>query len=148
MKYSEFRKLINDKGLEISDGGSVLVTCPNTDRVYMMIDKDNTHKLTTSFSKFSELSVCDKQILLDWAIKLASTPIEEREDERRYRLAIPFIDENGGYLNKEKQSGNLAVYTSVETSKYKTIFTESEIEELKREHNLDSFVMEEVLEDE
>lgn len=145
MKYSEFRKLINDKGLEIFDGGSVLVTCPNTDRVYMMIDKDNTHKLTTSFSKFSELSVCDRQILLDWAIKLASTPLDEREDEKKYYLKLDStIITNLSYLYFSEYDGEFEISSENEYESYKTAFTETEITELEEKHDLSMFVKEEV----
>lgn len=151
MKYSTFTKLVEGVGLKVSvhDDG-LTVYDPETGNTMLSIDKESTFTFSTNYREFEKLSDHDKQIFLDWAIKLASTPIADRENEKRYRLKlnIPFVEQIAIYLNKRTRESGFLLSNKTENSFHQTIFTESEVKELKQKHNLDSFIMEEVNEDE
>jgi len=89
----------------------------------------------------------DKKKLLALACELAITPLDEREDEEKYRLKIPLMGDSG-YLNIENTTGRYYITNRSETARFRTVFTRSELNELKTEHDLGSFVMEEVKDDE
>ena len=84
-----------------------------------------------------------KKELFDLLVEYSSTPIKEREEEKKYYLKHKFIRfrEGSDYLNYKTKSKNYVLNSSTDTAKYKTKFTEQEIEELKEKFNtsLDDF---------
>ena len=65
----------------------------------------------------------------------AATPIKEREDEKRYRVNI-IKDFEYGYLNRSNWDKLFEFDNEDDTKHLQTIFTESEIEEMKRNPSL------------
>ncbi|WP_137598194.1 hypothetical protein [Paucilactobacillus kaifaensis] len=66
----------------------------------------------------------------------AATPIDERKDEKRYRVHVIRKDFEWGYLNWNDDDKLFEFNNEADTRVMKTIFTESEIEELKRNPDL------------
>ena len=147
MKYSEFESDIEAMGYSISlDLDNLYVR--GGERVYLLsVGSHSAYTINSDYEHFRNLEDSKKERLLDLAWRLANTPLEERDDEKKYRLRLPFIKNGMGYLN-EFQSGDIFIGDKHQAHKHKTIFTDSEIEALKAKHNLDSFVMEMVKDDE
>ena len=145
MRYSEFKRDVEKLDLEVmSNQRYIDVAIDKT--VFLEISKENQYTMNADFWGFQFLASEVKRELFKIATELASTPLDEREDEKKYRLRLPFCEDNYSYLN---QSGNRFYVADNELlSSAKATFTKSEIEELKEKHNLDSFVLEEVKEDE
>ena len=147
MKYSEFKREIEAVGFNTKTINNRIEVWDNYGErllyVYMIYD----FSVCTDSPKFDELDEEIKKELFYLAVELASTPLDEREDERKYRLRIPFMNDMG-YLNIEEAEGIYYLSTKEESDLFRTKFTESEIAELKAKHNLDSFVLEEVKENE
>lgn len=146
MKYSEFKRDVEAMGFKIGICGGYIDVLDEYDEPLLSVGTEYDFSICTDYSKFDELDKDNKKELFYLAVELASTPLEEREDEKRYRLRLPFAIESGGYLNNCYDKFLISSKTS--TSDCKTVFTESEITELKQKYNLDSFVLEEVKEDE
>lgn len=147
MKYSEFKQLVKDEGFKTKETQEFLYILNEEELPVTTIGLTERYTLDNSFDGFGCLGVYDKKRLFNLAVELASTPLDEREDEKRYRLRLPFI-KSYGYLNLDKINGVYELSGEKQVNNYQTIFTESEVEELKQNYNLDSFVMEEVKEDE
>lgn len=146
MKYSEFMRRIERQGLKPIDLGDYIEIRNNSDDVLFCVEKKSVYVIDLDYDMFREQDTYFKRTLFNLAVELASTPPDEREDKKRYRLKLPFAIESVSYLNIS--SDGIFISSVTDGIDCKTIFTESEIEELKRKHNLDSFVLEEVKEDE
>ena len=147
MKYSKFTQNIKGLGYRTVDKGDSLYIATVGDSRLIAIDKTKVCSVDSTYGLFdSTLPNGDKEKLLTLAVELAITPLKDREDEKRYRLRLPFAIESDSYLNVCDEG--FFVSSKDGTFGDKTVFTESEVSELKQNHNLDSFVMEEVKEDE
>ena len=145
MRYSKFKREVEKLDLEVmSNQRYIDVAIDKT--VFLEISKENQYTMNADFWGFQFLASEIKRELFRLATELASTPLDEREDEKRYRLKLPFAMKYDSYLNL--CSDGFFVSSKDNSNDCKTIFTESEIEELKRKYNLDSFVLGEVLENE
>lgn len=147
MKYSAFKKEMERKGLTITLTDDGYLYIKNNKATIGRISLRKTGSLSTDFRSFNHFGSGLKNMLLQSFVELSMTPLDEREDEKRYRLRLPFVKNGMGYLN-EFQSGDIFVGDKHQAHKHKAIFTDSEIEALKAKHNLDSFVMEMVKDDE
>ena len=97
---------------------------------------------------FSILPTETKKQLFNLLVEYSSTPREERREEEKYYLKhkLVKIGEDNTYLNYKTESKNYVLDSNIETEKYKTKFTEQEIEEIKQKFNtsLDDFEIIEV----
>ena len=134
MKYSEFKAEVEKMGWCISGNKYEVYVLNHGGGKLMVINKTDTHALDPSHISYVILTHEDKSALLDLSVKLAKTPLAEREEEKRYYLrnASPLLRGSGrGYLAKNKDT--LEYYAlSLKCSEefYQTIFTESEIAEM------------------
>ena len=148
MKYSEFIREVEAIGLNIGICGGYIDVLDEHDEPLLNVGTEYDFSICTDYSSFDELDKDDKKELFNLAAELASTPLKDREDEKRYRLRLPFVEENISYLSLIVEGSYYTITSKINNSRYKSIFTESEITELKQKYNLDSFVIEEVKEDE
>ena len=134
MKYSEFKAEVEKLGWCISGNNYEVHVINHGGGKLMVIDKTDTHMLDPNHISYVTLTHEDKSVLLDLSVKLAKTPLAEREEEKRYYLrnVSPLLRGSGrGYLAKNKDT--LEYYAlSLKCSEefYQTIFTESEIAEM------------------
>ena len=104
MKYSEFKREIESMGLiTITQKGFVEVL-DKYGEMLLSVDMEYNFSICTDYFKFDKLDKEIKKKLFNLAVELASTPLDEREDEKRYRLRLPFI-KSLGYLNLDKING-------------------------------------------
>src|SRR5690625_692009 len=148
MKYAGFREEIEKLGYQVDNNLSHnIFVVTSGGKVILSVSKKGAYIINSNHKSFIDLEDLEKERLLGLAWQLASTPIDKRKDEKGYRLKLPFI-KSYGYLNLDEIDGVYELSTEVQANNYQTIFAESEVEELKQNYNLDSFVMEEVKEDE
>ena len=134
MKYSEFKAEVEKLYWCVTGNKYEVHVLNHGGGKLMVIDKTDTHMLDPNHISYVTLTHEDKSVLLDLSVKLAKTPLAEREEEKRYYLrnASPLLRGNGrGYLAKNKDT--LEYYAlSLKCSEefYQTIFTESEIAQM------------------
>lgn len=147
MKYSEFERKINSMGFEViesSHSPSILVA--NSDGMLVaLVSKINEFVVSSFFDEFGLLERYQKKDLVDLCYQLASTPLEDREDEKKYYLRLDStIIADLSYLNLSEEDGNFELSNKNDFRDYKVTFTETEITELEEKHDLSMFVKEEV----
>ena len=134
MKYSEFKTEVEKLDWCVTGNKYEVHVLNHGGGKLMVIDKTDTHMLDPNHISYVTLTHEDKSVLLDLSVKLAKTPLAEREEEKRYYLrnVSPLLRGSGrGYLAKNKDT--LEYYAlSLKCSEefYQTIFTESEIAEM------------------
>lgn len=141
MKTSEFKEWCESDGYNVSNNDDE-ITVAKFSRKLITIEKDDVLRITTSYHG-ADMS-CHED-LFNKAVEYAKTPIEEREEEKKFYLIAYWLTgdhENTRYLNvSETEAGEMKIGFSTKEQflRFKTEFTEKEIEELgKRKVPVDS----------
>ena len=137
MKYSEFNKKMSGRNLEVKETGEKIAVYNKNGGAVVFISKYSMYSLDTRFNGFENLTEKEKNYVLYNANELAITPLEKREEEKRYRLKfVGHVDDGYEYLyilNGQRAMDIIGLATT---------FTESELEHM----NETGFVREEVTE--
>lgn len=89
----------------------------------------NKFEISTGYGNFKKLPSFAQELLLDLLYQYARTPLEEREEQKKYKLKHKLVKENG-YLNYVENNKELTFSTSEERGSFKTSFTIQEWEVL------------------
>lgn len=130
MKTKEFIKRVKELGYNCFTNGSYIfinkgypwIATIALDRMYYM-------ELWTNDNKLGEL-----------CMEYARTPIEEREEEKRYYLIkkeLKFYEGVYKYLNLYIEKNTFTLLDESEIENYKTQFTQKEIDKIKEEQHTD-----------
>ena len=143
MKITEFKQAIkdigfhNDKNLEVTDNNHEFYIESDTE-IITTINKSGKCLIATNYQKFFELEEGLRQTLFDVIFKFASTPIEERQEEKKYYLKHRFLDsQQTDYLNFSREIGLFKLSTMEHYDNKQTQFTQKEIDEIKEKCNTD-----------
>ena len=136
MRYSEFKREVEKLGWFVSGNKYEVHVINEGGGKLMVIDKTDTHMLDPNHISYVTLTHEGKSVLLDLSVKLAKTPLAEREEEKRYwlqRIEPPRLGERDPrYLFYTRVGGYYDIGTTKSewSNVIKTIFTESEIAEM------------------
>ena len=133
MKYSEFKAEVEKLYWCVTGNKYEVHVLNHGGGKLMVIDKTDTHMLDPNHISYVTLTHEDKSVLLDLSVKLAKTPLAEREEEKRYylRLATKIdVYEDRRYLNMDIPNEKYTLSENKDDAYYKAIFTESEIAEM------------------
>ena len=133
MKYSEFREYLKGTDFELIED-DVLIQV-NTDGLGCVKIAKNTHRQIILPFAVEEPEQFE---LIRNALELAETPLDEREEEKKYYLKHKFINNNNGldYINLSI-SEEVMLNNRHEDQIFKTKFTKAEIEKLKEKFDTD-----------
>jgi hypothetical protein len=141
MKYSEFRRLAKDMNYNLGETKwEIRVRKKDTNRLIAHVAKDKRFIFLT-YAPFKDLNQSEQEELFHLLTELSSTPPEEREEEKRYRLIVD-IPQLKPYKYLINYQGEWILSNGIECSYGQTIFTESELCNI----NEKGFVREEVTE--
>ena len=137
MKYSEFKREVENLGCEVYDRGHSLFIKRNTYTI-LTVNKNKEFEFDNEWNKWSGIGEI-KSPLFDLAYRLAKTPLAEREEEKKYwlqKIPVPLLDKEGEKKWLWKYTGTVPSNmfgvdtTKIDSELYKTIFTESEINQM------------------
>ena len=121
MKTSEFIRRVEELGYEAVDNFDEMRVCRDY-RIFARLSKSKVNKLDT----LREVDI--PYGLFDVLVSYASTPIEEREDVKKYYLYNPVQND---YFNYHKIDKYYVWFDSIQTVGVQTQFTEEEIKNHK-----------------
>lgn len=151
MKTKEFIEKVEKMGFDIAyyknpfsnvkSSDCDLITIYHEDRILVKVWTNCRYAISTISDGHSEyLYGYDVQELYKLCFEYTSTPVEDREEEKKYYLRHKWLNnKNTNYLhlNEENNFYDLSVYKSLEAWKAQLQFTEKEIEEIKEKFNTD-----------
>lgn len=111
MKNSEFKQAIRDIGvkydidLEVTEDNFVIHIMHGIIRI-ATVSKLATYIIDTSYGFFRDIEEESRRDLLYVMYKFASTPIDEREDEKRYIIPLPHLITSDGEQQYLTHSGS------------------------------------------
>lgn len=134
MKFSELKNRVEDLGFHAYRTDFSTVISNKLDTIYII---DN--KILGIISSYGDAVYVEQDDLLKLqklAYKYSRTPIDEREDEPKFRVKmLPEIVNCYAYLNQSKRSKNIFLDDSDENDYVQTIFTNSEYEKLQQKYS-------------
>lgn len=152
MTYNEFGELVTKMGYQAwLNFEAYAQVADESGATVAVVHKKQYKVLSLDWITFKRLTDEERDLLADAYWKLASTPLKDREEPKKYYLKVcpkysPFFDSPYEYLNINRDN-EMVVSTKHETSLYKTIFTEEEINELAKEYDLSLFEKVEVIDE-
>lgn len=141
MRTKEFIKKVKELGFRVQELNNIINVCNYEERVYLVtIDKHNQFMLDNRCKGYMDLGDYDKSELLKLCYEYAKTPIEEREEPKKYFLKHKWMGhEKLKYLELDKQNDEWYLGHKYDTifCTAKNEFTQKEIEEIKEKYNTD-----------
>lgn len=141
MKTREFIKAVEELGYLVDNGYGYWQIWSAKNPILAAVNKIDLFRISTDFVAWCNIPDEDKSKLLDLIVEFAKTPIEDREEEKRFYLRhkwIKIIGHNSKtFLNYHNEEDKFYLYTIDESSYVKTQFTEKEIEEIKKKFDTD-----------
>lgn len=135
MYYSDAEKQIkalSDKyNISMEDGDFNILYNGKTYAIYVSYNYEYGLHVGNVLS-FSKLSFSNKLYMI--LAELASTPLDERVEEKKYYVKI--FDGELGYLNIDISTGDITAGSMCETEFLKTKFTNKAIEQLKQRDDI------------
>ncbi len=128
MKTSEFIKYFEDENITIKTSSYKDIRAEINGGFLFAISRNNT--ITTAYNNFGNLPFLKQQEYYKVIFEYLMTPIEEREEEKKYYLRQMGIKEPHNILNFKKQTQNYKVSTDDRFFGYKTQFTQKEIDNM------------------
>ena len=147
MKTKEFIKRVKSLGFEAKDeygrkGELVEIMIGDSEEDFVVIWPKFTFAISTIEHGFVDLKdPLPLEELYKLCFEYASTPVKDREKEKKFYLRHRYLVQAGDYttafLNYDIDNDRLYVYTKVQTYSVKTQFTINEIEDIKKKLDTD-----------
>ena len=151
MKTKEFIRKVEEMGFDAEERGNEVYLYGRVSNCYAKISKEFKYTINTFYHEFMFLNEGDRGLLFDLIVEYISTPVDEREEEKKFYLKHRWLDgENeANYLNFEISGFYYSLDSKPEVSWAKTKFTLKEIEEIKEKFDTDltDFELVEVVDD-
>lgn len=130
MKYSDFEKKVKELGYyyEKSDSYHIVKNSQGFQLAY--VSRFVQYSMGTAEHSFKHLDSIVSRNIIEICYNLASTPLEEREEERRFKLKMEGLSEGYNYFTSNNIDRILCFDTQYNNSGVKTVFTENEITHL------------------
>lgn len=137
MKTKEFVEKVEKLGYNIEiDWPTIYIKCDGC--ILARVDKARAYTIDTK----AAFEVKNAEELFDLCVKYAKTPIEDREEKKKYYLKLKrenreFYESLSAYLTLGKRDNTFSLDVGVETAGLKCKFTQKEIDEIKKKFNTD-----------
>ena len=129
MKYSEFKKLMEDKGFYVDNNIYDVLVYDKDELTISTVSKSETLSLCTDYVYFKELGEDLRRYIAQAAMELACTELKDREEDEKYYLRQKGIG-SWSFLNFHIYLQEYIVAGKKDDYTYKTQFTQSEIERM------------------
>lgn len=136
MKTKEFIKRVNELGYYVEIDSDTVIKCDGC--TLARINERRPYKMNAN----AMVEVKDAKELFDLCAEYAKTPIEDREEKKKYHLYLKnknreFYESIYSYLTLHKKDNTFSLDVGVETAGLTAQFTQKEIDEIKEKFNTD-----------
>lgn len=127
MKTSEFIKYFEGEGFTVKYLNEVFKVHDRHNKTVLILEKE---MVNTRFIDFLTMPEEVKQEINIIIFEYLMTPIEEREEEKKYYLKQKGVEDNHAFLNYNRFDDRYFTNNKKEHGQYITQFTQSEIDNL------------------
>lgn len=130
----ELKREIKNLGFNTREDYRLMEVTSSVGDTLAKISKVQTHALNVLYPEFIIRTIPDVQEnLYNLLDRYARTPIEKREEEKKYRLRLDVnnkIENNWQILGKNREDGAYHIGLGRGSDKWQTTFTQAEIDEM------------------
>lgn len=128
MKTSEFLQKVQDLGYLVKHYEFyIYINNYNSELVAVVATHEYAH-MSVNYEGYELLDNDDREDLFNLIVEYATTPVQDRKDERKYFLMLPSpMDKDIGYLNYDKELNQYIFADNDQDKTYQTQFTREEI---------------------
>ncbi|MDQ7113920.1 hypothetical protein [Staphylococcus simulans] len=145
MKTKEFIKRVEDMGFEVHTEKNMTYVNKNLENL-SYIDEEYTNTINTVLRTFARLEDKKREKLFKAIVEYASTPPEERKEEKKYYIKHKYLRKHNAYLNYDKSLQEWTFHTKSNAVNLKTQFTLAELPEWVHETIEDGYLVKEEVE--
>lgn len=131
MKTKTFLEKVRELGFKIEECDLDIDVINGTSEYLCSVSKTFRFVLDTDWTAFEGAEEATREDLYKLAVEYAHTPLEEREEEKKYQISlinnVVEYNSRGSYLNLRVDTGQYMMSASKETSEFQTQFTQKEI---------------------
>lgn len=121
-----FEEISNEYRGEISLGNAIIAFLRRDEPIATVKIKE-VGKFTTMYPMFNMLDINNQKKIVELLTEYAFTPLDEREEEKKYYIVIEHIAYTCSFLNFNIKKLHCTFGDKSENSIYKTQFTKTEI---------------------
>lgn len=141
MRTKEFIKRVEELGFWVEELNNIINVCEDKAGFYLVtIDKNYQYILNNMGNRYKNLDDYKKRDLLKVCYEYATTPVEEREQEKKFYLRHRWMKGSSkitNYLNLIISTDDMLLSSEQQDESVKTQFTMEEIEEIKEKYKTD-----------
>lgn len=144
MKTKDFIRRVEELGFDAEERGNEVYLYGRVPDGYAKISKKFKYTINTFYHDFIYLNEGDRGLLFDLIVEYISTPVNEREEEKKFYLRHKFLKSSLGEITRENSVVNYNTRDNVlyladkqPVGCIKTFFTLKEIEEIKKKFDTD-----------
>ena len=141
MRTKEFIKRVEELGFKVGINGGTACVLKNDYTTIMRVEVDKTSAADCFYLSNRSLEEEIREKLFDLLVEYAKTPIEDREEEKRFLVQHKFlvsVGSNPVNLVKYKDKNNYRVIRCLlDNQFYQARFTLKEVEEIKKKFDTD-----------
>ena len=126
MKTSEFIKYFEDEGYRVYKGKTIITVEDENGNDILHISETNS--IATDYIAFDNLPFSKQQEYYKVIFNYLMTPIEEREEEKKYYLRHKGFKDYAKYLNYRLRDKTFTINDKSNSNSHKTQFTQKEID--------------------
>ena len=136
MRTKEFIKKVEELGFDAEERGNEVYLYGWGSNGLAKVSKKYQYTINTFYREFMDLNEGDKGLLFDLIVEYISTPIEEREEEKKYYLRHKWVSTES-YVNYLIKIKSYVLSNDYQDESVQTRFSMNEIEEIKEKFNTD-----------
>ncbi|PTJ46504.1 hypothetical protein [Staphylococcus simulans] len=151
MKTKEFIKRVEDMGFKILNASDMFlyIYIREVDDDYQQlgyVDVETENIMNISGLGIDKITSDKREKLFKLIVKYASTPPEERKEEKKYYIKHKYLRKHNAYLNYDKSLQEWTFHTKSNAVNLKTQFTLAELPEWVHETIEDGYLVKEEVE--
>lgn len=138
MKTEEFKNKLEEMGFCIADNAGMLSVYSkhNLNNRVFLVDSITRFRADTFSGEFESLDNGTKEKLFNLIINYVCTPVEKREEEKKYYLRHKWLySRDCNYLNFKSDENSYMLSYSYDWYGHKKQFTKAEIDKIKEKFN-------------
>ena len=131
MKTKELKSLLEKMDYSVKHIYEMIVIENKFGGAIATIEEDTTFKFSTQYYAWNAISYSEQKIILSFIMGYAATPVDEREEEKKFYLEhryFRFYNGSSKYLGMDLVKDNLDLCSKITYRWVKNQFTKKEIE--------------------
>lgn len=141
MKTNELKSLLGKMDYSVKRINGMIVIENEYGNTIATVEEDDAFKFSTQYYAWDFISYSEQKVILSYIMGYAATPVDEREEEKKFYLKHKWITSGGFYMYVTHHTKPYGEVYELLSWRYGEIngmqFTLKEIEKIKKEFDTD-----------